>query len=92
MKLVSKFALALSLVAVSAAPAAFAQSDEKPKKEKKGKEAAPAAPKRNYSKPFIAAYMPVANMLNKTKDAVAAKAAFSTVVAAIGNDDDRYEA
>ena len=92
MKLVSKFALALSLVAVSAAPSAFAQSDEKPKKEKKGKEAAPAAPKRNYSKPFIAAYMPVANMLNKTKDAVAAKAAFSTVVAAIGNDDDRYEA
>lgn len=92
MKLVSKFALALSLVAVSAAPAAFAQSDEKPKKEKKGKEAAPAAPKRNYSKPFIAAYTPVANMLNKTKDAVAAKAAFSTVVAAIGNDDDRYEA
>jgi tetratricopeptide (TPR) repeat protein len=92
MKLVSKFVLALSLVAVSAAPAAFAQSDEKPKKEKKGKEVAPAAPKRNYSKPFIAAYMPVANMLNKTKDAVAAKAAFSTVVAAIGNDDDRYEA
>ena len=92
MKLVSKFALALSLVAASAASAAFAQSDEKPKKEKKGKEAAPAAPKRNYSKPFIAAYMPVANMLNKTKDAVAAKAAFSTVVAAIGNDDDRYEA
>jgi tetratricopeptide (TPR) repeat protein len=92
MKLVSKFALALSLVAVSAAPAAFAQSDEKPKKEKKGKEVAPAAPKRNYSKPFIAAYMPVANMLNKTKDAVAAKASFSTVVAAIGNDDDRYEA
>ena len=92
MKLVSKFALALSLVAVSAAPAAFAQSDEKPKKEKKGKEAAPAAPKRNNSKPFIAAYIPVANMLNKTKDAVAAKAAFSTVVAAIGNDDDRYEA
>jgi hypothetical protein len=92
MKLVSKFTLALSLVAVSAAPPAFAQSDEKPKKEKKGKEVAPAAPKRNYSKPFIAAYMPVANMLNKTKDAVAAKASFSTVVAAIGNDDDRYEA
>jgi len=58
MKLVSKFTLALSLVAVSAAPPAFAQSDEKPKKEKKGKEVAPAAPKRNYSKPFIAAYMP----------------------------------
>jgi hypothetical protein len=92
MKLVSKFALALSLVAVSAAPAAFAQSDEKPKKEKKGKEVAPAAPKRNYSKPFIAAYMPVANMLNKTKDAAAAKAAFPAVIAAIGNDDDRYEA
>ena len=73
MKLVSKFALALSLVAVSAAPAAFAQSDEKPKKDKKGKEAA-AAPKKNYSKPFIAAYVPVADLLNKTKDAAAAKA------------------
>ena len=92
MKLVSKFALALSLVAVSAAPAAFAQSDEKPKKEKKGREATPAAPKKNYSKPFIAAYMPVANLLNKTKDAVAAKAEFPKVVAAIANDDDRYEA
>lgn len=92
MKLVSKFALALSLVAVSAAPAAFAQSDEKPKKEKKGKEATPAAPKKNYSKPFIAAYMPVANLLNKNKDAMAAKAEFPKVVAAIGNDDDRYEA
>jgi len=91
MKLVSKFALALSLVAVSAAPAAFAQSDEKPKKEKKGKEAA-ATPKKNYSKPFIAAYVPVADLLNKTKDPVAAKAEFPKVVAAIGNDDDRYEA
>ena len=91
MKLVSKFALALSLVAVSAAPAAFAQSNEKPKKEKKGQEAA-AAPKRNYSKPFIAAYMPVSNLLNKTKDAAAAKLEFPKVVAAISNDDDRYEA
>jgi tetratricopeptide (TPR) repeat protein len=91
MKLVSKFALALSLVAVSAAPAAFAQSNEKPKKEKKGKEAA-AALKKNYSKPFIAAYVPVADLLNKTKDAVAAKTEFPKVVAAIGNDDDRYEA
>ena len=91
MKLVSKFALALSLVAVSAAPAAYAQSNEKPKKEKKGKEAA-AAPKRNYSKPFIAAYMPVSDLLNKAKNAEAAKAEFPKVVAAIGNDDDRYEA
>ena len=91
MKLVSKFALALSLVAISAAPAAFAQSNEKPKKEKKGKDAA-AAPKKNYSKPFIAAYVPVADLLNKTKDAAAAKAEFPKVVAAIGNDDDRYEA
>ena len=92
MKMPSKFALALSLVALSSAPAAFAQSNEKSQKEKKGKETAPAAPKKNYSKPFIAAYMPVANMLNKTKDAVAAKAEFPKVVAAIGNDDDRYEA
>lgn len=92
MKLVSKIALALSLVAVSAAPAAFAQSNEKPKKEKKGKEVAPAAVKRNYSKPFIAAYVPVADLLNKKKDAAAAKAEFPKVAAAIANDDDRYEA
>jgi tetratricopeptide (TPR) repeat protein len=92
MKLVSKIALALSLVAVSAAPAAYAQSNEKPKKEKKGKQAAPAEVKRNYSKPFIAAYSPVADLLNKKKDAAAAKAEFPKVVAAIANDDDRYEA
>lgn len=91
MKLVSTFAIALSLVAVSAAPAALAQSDEKPKKEKKGKAAA-AAPKKNYSKPFISAYVPVADLLNKAKDPVAAKVEFPKVVAAIGNDDDRYEA
>lgn len=92
MKLVSKFALALSLASLVAAPAALAQSDEKPKKEKKGKEAATAAPKRNYSKPFIAAYSPVADLLNKTKDAAAAKAEFPKVQAAISTDDDRYEA
>lgn len=90
MKLVSKFALALSLAALSSAPAAYAQSNDKPKKEKKGKAA--EAPKRNYSKPFIAAYAPVADLLNKTKDAAAAKAEFPKVVAAIGNDDDRFEA
>lgn len=92
MKLVSKLALALSIAAVSVAPAAYAQSDEKPKKEKKGKEAAPAAPKRNYSKPFIAAYTPVADKLNKAKDPAGAKVDFPKVVEAIANDDDRYEA
>jgi hypothetical protein len=90
MKFVSKFALALSLTGLSLMPTqAIAQ--ERPKKEKKGKEAAaPAAPKRNYSKPFVAAYSPVVDMLKK--DPAAAKAAFPTVAAAIGNDDDRYEA
>lgn len=88
MKLVSKFALALALTAMGVAPAAYAQ--DKPKKEKKGKEA--EAPKRNYSKPFIAAYTPVADLLNKKKDAAAAKAAFPSVVAAALNDDERYEA
>jgi tetratricopeptide (TPR) repeat protein len=94
MKLVSKFALALSLFAVTAAPA-FAQSDEKPKKEKKekkekkGKEATPAAPNKN-TKPFATAYVPVSNLLVKAKDAAAAKAEFPKVVAAIGNDYDRY--
>jgi hypothetical protein len=89
MKLVSKFALALSLTSLTIAASAYAQ--EKPKKEKKGTAEA-AAPKRNYSKPFVAAYSPVADLLSKKKDFAAAKAAFPTVVAAIGNDDDRYEA
>lgn len=90
MKFVSKFAVALSLAGLSLMPTQVI-AQEKPKKEKKGKEAAaPAAPKRNYSKPFIAAYSPVAEALKK--DPAAAKAAFPTVVAAIGNDDDRYEA
>lgn len=92
MKSVSKFALALSLAGLSLAPAA-AIAQEKPKKEKKGKEAAaPAAPKRNYSKPFIAAFSPVLDKLNKAKDPAGAKADFPTIVAAIQNDDDRYEA
>ncbi len=89
MKFVSKLALALSLTSLAVAPSAYAQ--DKPKKDKKGAAEA-AAPKRNYSKTFIAAYSPVADLLNKTKDAAAAKAAFPTVVAAVQNDDDRYEA
>jgi tetratricopeptide (TPR) repeat protein len=92
MKFVSKFALALSLAGLSLA-STQAVAQEKPKKEKKGKEAAaPAAPKRNYSKPFIAAYTPVVDKLNKAKDPAGAKADFPALVAAIGTDDDRYEA
>lgn len=89
MKLVSKIALALSLSSLAIVPAAYGQ--DKPKKEKKGSAEA-AAPKRNYSKPFIAAYSPVADMLSKKQDAAGAKAEFPKVVAAIQNDDDRYEA
>lgn len=90
MKLVSKFALALSFVAMSAAPAAHAYADKKPKKEKAGKEAAP--PKRSYSKEFVKEFSPALDLLNKKKDIAGAKAAFPAVVAAIKNDDDRYEA
>jgi hypothetical protein len=88
MKFVSKFAVALSIAAVACAPAAYAA--EKPKKGEKAKEA--TAPKRSYSKEFIKAYPLVADILNKKKDPAAAKAAFPSVVAAIQNDDDRYEA
>jgi tetratricopeptide (TPR) repeat protein len=92
MKFVSKFAMALSLAGLSMV-SSQAVAQDKPKKEKKGKEAAaPAAPKRNYSKPFIAAFTPVLDKLNKAKDPAGAKADFPTIVAAIGNDDDRYEA
>lgn len=94
MKSVSKFALTLSLLALPLA-ASHAALEEKPAKEKKGKdkkEAAPAAPKRNYSKPFIAAYTPVVDLLNKQKNPAGAKTEFPKVVAAIANDDDRYEA
>ncbi len=89
MKFVSKFALAISAAALTALPAAYA-AEEKPKKEKKGKEAAP--PKKNYSKPFIAAYAPAVDALNKKKDVAAAKTFLPAVIAAIQNDDDRYEA
>lgn len=93
MQFISKFAVALSLVALPLGGTQVLAQD-KPAKEKKGKgtEAATAAPKRNYSKPFIAAYSPVADMLNKAKDVAGAKAAFPTVAAAVANDDDRYEA
>ncbi|WP_373476525.1 hypothetical protein [Sphingorhabdus sp.] len=94
MKSVSKIALILSLVAVpSMSTSAFAQ--DKPVKEKKGKdkkEVAPAAPKRNYSKPFIAAFSAVVDILTKQKNPEGAKAEFPKVLAAIANDDDRYEA
>ncbi len=90
MKLVSKFAIALTAAALTAAPAVYAQ--EKPKKEKKGKETAPAAPKRNYSKEFIKEYSAASDTLNKKKDAATAKTMFPAVVTSIQNDDDRYEA
>jgi hypothetical protein len=92
MKSVSKFALMLSLAGLSLASTQVIAQD-KPKKEKKGKQAAaPAAPKRNYSKPFVAAFAPVLDKLNKAKDPAGAKADFPMIVAAIQNDDDRYEA
>jgi hypothetical protein len=89
MKFVSKFAFALSAAALTFAPAAYA-AEEKPKKEKKGKEA--AAPKKSYSKEFVAAFSPGLDALNKQKDPAAAKALFPTILAAVKNDDDRYEA
>jgi hypothetical protein len=89
MKFVSKVALALSLTSLAVAPSAYAQ--DKPKKDKKGAAEA-TAPKRNFSKPFIAAYSPVADLINKKKDPAAAKVEFPKVVAAVQNDDDRYEA
>lgn len=91
MQFIPKFAVALSLVALPLA-GSQALAQDKPAKEKKGKEKEAAAPKRNYSKPFVAAYQPVADLLNKKKDFAAAKAAFPTVAAAVETDDDRYEA
>ncbi|MGB5075966.1 MAG: hypothetical protein WBO17_00595 [Sphingorhabdus sp.] len=92
MKFVSKFAIALTCTAIAGIPAASAYADEKPAKQKKGQEKATAAPKRNYSKEFVKAYPIAADLLNKKKDLAAAKAEFPKVVAAIMNDDDRYEA
>jgi tetratricopeptide (TPR) repeat protein len=89
MKFVSKLTLAISLTSLAMAPSAYAQ--DKPKKEKKAAAEA-AVPKRNFSKPFIAAYSPVADLINKKKDPAAAKTEFPKVVAAVQNDDDRFEA
>ena len=66
MKLVSKIALPFRWRSV-AAPAVHAFADEKPKKEKKARKQRLQQPKRNYSKPFITAYPPVADLLNKTE-------------------------
>ncbi len=88
MKFISKFALALSLSAITVVPAYAAKKDQKPK------EAATesAAPKLKLSKPFIAAYAPAVDMLQKKKDPAAAKAALPGVIAAATSEDDKYEA
>jgi hypothetical protein len=89
MRLISKFALALSVstMAISAlvvAPAAYAKKEPK----------AAAAPKQkfNFSKEFLAAYQPAQEALIKKKDVPAAVALIPALKAAVKNDDDRYEA
>jgi hypothetical protein len=89
MKVVSKFAAALLLGAIATAPQAALAKD----KEAKGDKAkAPAALKLNLSKGFLAAYTPVVEAYSKKKDNAAAKAALPAAIAAIANEDDRYQA
>lgn len=94
MKAVSKFVIAFALASVSATVALPASAaDEKPAKEKKGKkEAAPPVFKVNLSKEFKTAYDPVVSAYLKSKDAVAASAAWPTLKAAIKSEDDKYQA
>lgn len=86
MNRISKFVAAFALGTVVAVPGAYAQKEDK----KKEKAAKPV--KRNFSKPFQAAYAPAVEALTKKKDLAAAKAAFPAVEAAIATPDDRYEA
>ncbi|RVT41087.1 hypothetical protein [Sphingobium algorifonticola] len=83
---VSKLAAALMLgtaaLAMTATPA-FAQRDKKEK--------APAAPKRDLSKPFIAAAQPV-DKANQAKDFAAMVAALPAAEAAATTPDDKFTA
>lgn len=100
MKLVSKFALAFAVSVTALGSAAVA-------KEKDEKAAKPAAaPKMKFSPEFMKAAEPVIKAINaklsakddagkkaeKQKNYLAGKAAFPAAVAAIKNDDDRYQA
>ena len=90
MKFASKIAIALSACALAVSAVTPAAAQNKSKKEKNAK--AVEAPKRNYSPEFRKAFAPALDLFSKNKDAAGAKAAFPSVVAAIKNDDDRYEA
>jgi tetratricopeptide (TPR) repeat protein len=84
----SSIAMALALATGTAvAVAGFASPAYAQKK--------PKAPKVEYSKPFVAAYEPVAKAFEAVAeggDYAAIKAQFPGVVSAIGNEDDRYAA
>ncbi len=89
MKLISKFALALSTCALAISslavtPAAYAK--------KEPKTAAPQKPKLNFSKGFLAAYQPAVDVFFKKKDIPGSVAILPAVKAAIANEDDRFEA
>jgi hypothetical protein len=89
MKLISKFALALSTGAMAigmmaTAPVAVAK--------KEPKTAEPKRPKLNFSKGFLTAYQPAVEVFFKKKDIPGSIAMLPSVKAAIANDDDRYEA
>lgn len=93
---VSKFAMALSLAAlsVSSVSAAWA-AEEKPKKEekaKKGKKAEEAKPQGQFSKEFITAYTPTNDAYEKTKDYPKAKSLLPALIAATISDDEKVQA
>ncbi len=89
MKLISKFALALSTCALAISslavtPVAYAK--------KEPKTAAPKKLKLNYSKGFLAAYQPAIELFFKKKDIPGSVAILPSLRAAIANEDDRFEA
>lgn len=82
----SRLALAVALATTAAlgltATPAFAQ--------KKGKEQAGATAKADYSKPFVAAYQPLAKVLSDNGDLAALKPQLPALIAAASTPDDKY--
>lgn len=88
----SQLALAIALVTGTAVGVAGFAEPAYAQKKKKDKEEA-AAPKANYTKEFIAAYQPVAAIVNAaTPDLAAAKAALPGVAAQAITPDDKFVA
>lgn len=92
MKPVSRFAMAVALVSMSMTSAVSAwAAEEKPKKEK-GKKEKEEKPQAQYSKEFVAAYLPANDAFEKAKDYQKAKSLLPAMIPFAKSDDERLQA